>query len=199
MMPPDETAWEPWTPDQLATKLMGVAVPWYVVGGWALDLWHGEHRRDHDDLEFAVSPESAAAVAAHLSELRFFEAKAGTLTAFDAWKHIPETAWQFWGADLSAERWRVDMMLERGTPSHWVYKRDPNIVQARAQAVRTSADGLRYLAPANVLLFKAKHCRAKDQDDFEAALPKLSAKDRACLREWLALAHPGHSWLHHLL
>ena len=198
MIPPDEDSWEAWTPEYLAAKLSGVAAHWYVVGGWALDLWHGKQRRDHEDLEFATDPESAGKIAAHLSELTFFEAKAGELTSFDGWAEIPDTAWQFWGADLRAGRWRIDMMLERGSASHWGYKRDPRITQPRDQAVRTSKGGTRYLAPANVLLFKAKHCREKDQGDFQAALPQLSNKDRLQLGSWLRLTHPEHDWLRYL-
>ena len=198
MKPPDETAWEAWTPHQLAEKLVGVRAHWYIVGGWALDLWHGEQLRDHEDLEFATRPEYAGVVAARLSDLTFFEADAGELRRPAPWAQIPKTAWQYWGADLKAGRWRVDMMLERGSPSQWAYKRDPRITQARDQAVRVGAHGIRYLSPAIVLLFKAKHCRSKDQDDFQAALPKLSEEDRADLRQWLFLVDPDHTWLQHL-
>lgn len=198
MTPPDEDSWEAWTPEQLATKLSDVAAQWYVVGGWALDLWHGEQRRDHEDLEFVTSPKNAGQIATHLSDLTFFEARAGELRLPDCWAQIPDTAWQYWGADLKTGRWRVDMMLERGNSSQWVYKRDPRITQARDQAIRTSKDGIRYLAPANVLLFKAKHCRAKDQDDFQAALPELSSEDRTFLACWLKLSYPDHSWLRYL-
>ena len=198
MIPPDEDLWEAWSPEQLAAKLSDVAAQWYVVGGWALDLWHGKQRRDHEDLEFATGPESVVKIAAQLSELTFFEAKDGDLRSPGCWEQIPDTAWQYWGADLRAGRWRVDMMLERGTSSHWIYKRDPKITQAREQAVRTSNDGIRYLAPANVLLFKAKHCREKDENDFQAALPELSGEDRTSLRCWLSLVYPEHSWLRYL-
>lgn len=198
MTQPDEDSWEAWSPEQLAAKLSDVAAPWYVVGGWALDLWQGKQRRDHEDLEFVTSPENAGHIAADLSDLTFFEAKAGALKQPDCWTRIPDDAWQYWGADLKAGRWRVDMMLERGTSSHRVFKRDPKITQSRGQAIRVSKDGIRYLAPANVLLFKAKHCRAKDQHDFQAALPKLSGEDRTLLGCWLKLSYPGHSWLRYL-
>ncbi|MBB6465193.1 hypothetical protein HNQ96_001040 [Aminobacter lissarensis] len=38
----------------LASRLAGVSRPWCIVGGWALDLWHGHQKRDHEDLEFTV-------------------------------------------------------------------------------------------------------------------------------------------------
>ena len=39
IVPPNERAWDAWSPMQLAQKLNGVDAHWYVVGGWALDLW----------------------------------------------------------------------------------------------------------------------------------------------------------------
>jgi hypothetical protein len=90
------------------------------------------------------------------------------------------------------------MMLERGTPDDWRYKRAATPTQPRSQAIRKNAVGISYLAPPNVLLFKAKHCRPKYEADFQAALPKLDDQDRENLRRWLADLHPGHGWLSQL-
>lgn len=199
MTPPDENAWDAWSPEQLAAKLGGVNADWYIVGGWALDLWLGAQRREHEDLEFATTPTGAPIVASYLKELTFFEAKKGQMRKWNLNIHVDTDTWQFWGADLGDAQWRVDMMIERGTPAMWSYKRHPDLKQPRDQAIQTTADGIRYLAPANVLLFKAKHCRAKDEDDFEAALPRLTIKDRVNLRDWLGLYHPDHKWLHRLM
>lgn len=64
--------------------------------------------------------------------------------------------------------------------------------------IRQSADGIPYLAPELVLLFKSKHTRAKDQADFEETLPHLDPAQRATLAEYLGRLHPGHAWLERL-
>ena len=51
---PDLSLWDPWRPEEVAALLVGVAVPWYVAAGWAIDLFLGEERREHEDLEIAV-------------------------------------------------------------------------------------------------------------------------------------------------
>lgn len=61
--------------------------------------------------------------------------------------------------------------------------------------VHVSADGIPYLAPEAVLLFKAKYRRDKDETDFARALPKLNAAQRRWLRGCLTQTHPGHAWL----
>lgn len=195
MEAPNEDAWDAWSPEQLAERLSVSNVHWYIVGGWALDLFLGAQSRSHRDLEFAVSPTDAKQVSVHLSELTFYIAAQGQLTRWDDQSPISSDIWQFWGADMTAGRWRVDMMMVRGTSDQWVYKRDKSIRQSRAKAIRTSGDGIRYLAPANVLLFKAKHRRTEDDGDFQTVLPRLSEEDRANLSLWLRSNHPGHAWL----
>ena len=187
-------AWDAWRPTELACRLKRVSRRWYVVGGWALDLWHGFQTREHEDLEFSALSDDVAVFRELLGELAFFTAHAGVVEFLPKTAEPPTHVAQLWGLDTAAGYWRVDMMIERGTPSTWVYKRDPTIRAARSEAIRTDEKGIAYLAPAAVLLFKAKHRRPKDETDFERALPKLSLADRVILKQWLDIAHPGHAW-----
>lgn len=164
-----------------------------------MDLWRGYRSREHADLEFAVLPDQAGHCRRLLSDLDFFAARAGILTHLPAADALPADLWQLWGADMAAGFWRVDMMIERGPPEVWVCKRHPAIRLPRAAAIRRTPAGISYLAPALVLLFKAKHRRAKDERDFHAALPDLDASERADLRRWLEAVHPGHEWIGPLL
>ncbi len=193
--PPPQESWQAWHPEKLMERLTGIDLTWYVVGGWALDLWLGRQTREHEDLEFAILPEDFSACRQHLKELSFFSVHAGEIEPIAQHGAPPAHVSQFWGADVANARWRVDMMLERGTPSDWVYKRDAAISVPRATMVRRNQAGIPYLAPSAVLLFKAKYCRAKDERDFQTALRSLSAQDRSNLQAWLNYAHPGHAWL----
>lgn len=105
---------------------------------------------------------------------------------------------QIWCWDMAASRWRVDIMIEPGTTDTWVCKRDHAITLSRTEAVMLSPDGIPYLAPAAILLLKAKHLRPKDEVDLEMALPKLRHAERAWLRASLTKLHPGHVWIERL-
>lgn len=198
MQPPPDAAWEPWSPGDLFARLGGSDTDWYVVGGWALDLWHGEPTRVHEDLEFSVFASRAQRYQGVLSDLEFFTVRDGKLTHLPLVQPLPKDVWQLWGADIGAGRWRVDMMGDRGSPDMWVYKRDPTFTLPRTEAIRATAGGIRYLAPHIVLLFKARHAREKDHWDFRNALPRLELSERTALRRWLELWHPGHAWIEEL-
>ena len=52
---PDREAWAPWHPRDFAARMDGADFPWFVAGGWAIDLFLGTRTRDHEDLEIAVA------------------------------------------------------------------------------------------------------------------------------------------------
>lgn len=185
--------WCPWTPLELAHRLRHISDPWSVVGGWALDLWAGEVTREHDDIEIAILRPDFETFRAALPDMDIYCANAGEIWPLNGTP--PNHVSQFWCWDRAAKAFVLDIMIERGTPRTWVYKRDKWINRPRAAANGTGYKGLHYLTPACVLLFKAKACREKDQQDFEHFAPQLSSSERTWLKDALEHAHPSHPWI----
>lgn len=192
---PDHDAWSAWHPLELASRLAAVSKPWCIVGGWALDLWHGRQMRDHDDLEFTVLREDVGIFRQALQGLDFYTAGSGVVTLLPSDAELPADIVQIWCLGRIERRWRVDMMIEPGTPQTWICKRDPHIFGPRHEFVRSTPDGIPYLAPVAILLFKAKYRRVKDEADFGNALPKLTVSERAWLKASLEVVHTGHCWI----
>ena len=46
--------WQPFTVGVAARLLAGLPAPWWIAGGWALDLFVGRQSRAHDDLDVEV-------------------------------------------------------------------------------------------------------------------------------------------------
>jgi hypothetical protein len=166
-----------------------------MTGGWAFDLFLGQQTRDHADIEFATLPSDIPKARKALAELEFFAARNGELSFLERDADVPDAIWQLWDADFKSQVWRVDMMIERGTKDRWVYKRNSTISQPRDQATYLNDQGIPFLAPANVLLFKAKHTRDKDVQDFDRVLPHLRPHEKVLLRRWIASEHSVHPWL----
>jgi hypothetical protein len=191
---PAHDAWSAWHPRELAQRLAGISRPWCVVGGWALDLWHGRQTRDHGDLEFTVLREDIAVFRAALPGMNFYTVGNGIVEYLASDASPPAGISQVWCEDIVERCWRVDMMIEPGTPETWVYKREPEITRPRSEMVAQTPDGVAYLKPAAILLFKAKYQRDKDEADFANALPKLEPAERVWLKACLDAKHPGHGW-----
>ena len=194
-MHPDDAEWDAWRPAEVAARLAGVDVPWRVSAGWAIDLFLGGERREHDDLELAVPADRFDEIAAALGELDFHVVTRGLAAPVDESRELMETIHQTWRLDGPANRWRVDVFREPFDDDGWVARRDESIRLPYAELIEHTADGIPYERPEVVLLFKAKHARAKDEADLAAVLPRLSAERRALLADWIERAHPGHFWL----
>lgn len=190
-----QDVWCAWSPKELAQRLSGVGQPWCVVGGWALDLWHGVKTRPHEDIEFTVLRNDLTVFRDALPGFRFHAVDSGEVRPLDADEAPPADIAQVWCEDIASGCWRADMMLEEGTQETWVYKRDPSIRRPRREMVQFTEEGIPYLAPEAVLLFKAKYRRDKDEADFANALPKLGDEQRHWLKASIAKADAGHGWL----
>jgi hypothetical protein len=184
--------WEAWRPGEVAARLAGVRARWYVAGGWAIDLFLGERTRPHDDLEIAVAATDFPAVRAALAGHEFDVVGDGRRWPLDAAAF--QRHHQTWVRD-AAGVYRLDVFREPHDGDVWICRRDETLRRPYAEIVRRTPDGIPYLVPEIVLLFKAKAARPKDRADLAAALPALGPVRRAWLRRWLARVHPGHEWL----
>ena len=90
---------------------------------------------------------------------------------------------------------RIEFLLGEIDDRVWRSRRNPEVTMPVATMAATTADGLRYLAPEIVLLFKAKHLRPSDEADFDTALPELDLGRRHWLFHALEESHPVHPWM----
>ena len=191
----EELPWAPWTPDDVAVRLRAVDVTWAVAGGWAVDLFVGRVTRAHEDLEIVV-PSAAAEVL-----LRAFPAPAWAWRVPAPDEMFPPDAdslsrhHQTWLWDVQEGAFVLDLFRNRHEGGTWVCHRDESITAPWSDVVAHTADGVPYLLPEVVLLYKAKHARPKDVADLENLVPRMSTEDRGRLVDWLRMVHPGHEWL----
>ncbi len=190
---PDLSAWDAWLPGDAARLLRGADAPWYVTGGWALDLFRGHRTRDHDDLEIAVPADRFSEIQRALSDYDLYvigDGLAHPLTPEALTEHH-----QTWVRERLTGLWRLDVMREPWDGDVWVFRRDPRIRLPRDRVISRTADGIPYARPEVALLYKAKSARPKDDDDFAGILPLLDPAACRWLAETLALVHPRHRWL----
>jgi hypothetical protein len=169
-----------------------------VVGGWALDLWRGEQTRAHADIEIAIPRACFAAMRNHLWEFKLFSVGDGLVNALPDNEEPPLDRHQNWVLDECASAWRLDIFLEPSDAETWIYRRNESLRASRPRMVGISSNGVPYLRPQGILLFKAKALRDKDDRDFAACVPLMRDEDRLWLKQALNHTHPDHPWISRL-
>ena len=184
-----------WTPSEIAQRLAGVTAPWCVAAGWALDLFRGKQTRDHGDLEIAVPFD-------RFPEIRFpghvFDAVDSGCIWADATPEVLAVTHQTWLRDPATGNYLVDVIREPHDGDTWICRHNRTIRLPYREIIQHTPDGIPYLAPELVLLFKAKHARPKDQADFEGTVSHLSPAQRTTLADLIARTYPEHAWLRDL-
>lgn len=189
-------AWSALSPTELAQELAGFSRPWWVVGGWAIEA-ATEFRREHEDTDISILACDVPAFVAHMSDRwHVWNNVGGVLHPLgDRWLTVDEPDSQLWLRANAASPWVADIPLTPDRDGLWTNKRIPSHVATVEDVTWADSDGIRYLRPEIVLVYKARLRRPKDDPDFEATLPVLSPGQRQWIREALAEVAPDHPWL----
>jgi uncharacterized protein CbrC (UPF0167 family) len=183
-----------WAPSDVARHLADIAAPWCVAAGWALDLFRGRQTREHGDIEIAIPAASFPEVRGRFPGYVFDAVGSGRIWE-DATPDALAAVHQTWLRDPATGNYLLDVFREPHDGDTWICRRDERIRFPYSEIIHHTQDGIPYLAPELVLLFKAKHARQKDQADFDATVPRMSRAQRETLAGLLARVHPGHRWL----
>lgn len=182
---PDLAKWDAWRPEQVKRLLARVEAPWYVAAGWAIDLFLGAERREHEDLEIAVPSDRFGEVVAALAGFELFVVGHRLATPLAQAGDLLDTYHQTWVLERATGVWRLDVFREPSDRDTWICRRDETIRLPYDQLIERTGDGIPYGRPEVILLFKAKHAhRSKDKGDLAAVLPRLEPERRRWLAEF---------------
>jgi hypothetical protein len=184
--------WAPWSPEEVASRLARSNARWYVVAGWAIDLFRGSESRAHDDIEIGVARDDFPLIRSSLRDFDFEVVGSGRRwpLASDAF----HSHFQTWVRDRVTLEYHLDVFRDPHDGDEWVCRRDDRIRMPYDELIRVTDSGIPYMSPEVALLFKAKHQREKDQFDFEGTITLLDQRQTQWLRTNLELVHPGHPW-----
>jgi len=193
--------WQPWNPYEVAAFFANLPVPWWIAGGWAIDLFLGRQTREHEDIDVLLLRRDNLAVRALLG---LWDVQAALppprdeTWPFRPWRRneaLDETIHDVWCRPDAMQPWAIQLMIADTRDGLWLFRRMPTISRSVATIGETTPEGVPYLAPEIQLLYKARGLRPKDEADFWQTLPALSRDRRVWLRETLLQAHPHHPWL----
>lgn len=196
-MPRIETPWGPWEPaplDHVISLFRPLDAPWWVSGGYAIELAVGHAYRDHGDVDISILRRDQLTVRRLLTGWDCHVADPpGTLRPWPTHETLPTSAHDVWVREHPDGPWRFQLMLEESDGDTWLCRRDPRIRRPLG-TIGVEAGGFLRLAPGIQLLYKGKNPRPNDEVDFDRALPLLTAHERRWLNEALATAYGTHPW-----
>jgi adenylate kinase family enzyme len=181
-------------PLRLAAWMGDLPCPWFVAGGWALDLFLETVTRPHGDIEMLIFREDQAVLQNYLTM-----SDGVSLTKLERGVEHPWTRGETLEPSIHQLRARstdfdFDIFIADSDVEHWRFRRDRRVVRLKNEIGAISAHRIPFLIPEIVLLFKAKLLLEKDHADFTLAAPHLSAEARRWLTGALALAYPECVW-----
>jgi hypothetical protein len=188
--------WKALDPDEVGMLFASAGFPWWIAGGWAMDLFLERQSRHHDDIDIGVFRSDQVRLRVLLSGWDVHVVCKGRRWEWNG-ESLQPSINDLWIRRDRAQPWCMQVMLNDGGGDQWVDRRDNFMRMTRSEAIHHDRQQP-YLAPHIQLLFKAKDHRPKDDLDFRAAFPLLQPDEKTWLTDELNKRHPGHVWLHEI-
>jgi hypothetical protein len=176
--------WEPLRPDDAAVLLRGLDAPWWIAGGWSLDLFVGRELRTHKDLDVAVLRRDQRRVFDALTGWELAVAYDGALDVWEG-EELPDDRHGVWARPRDAARWQLELVFDDADGDMWRYRREPRVTRPLASLGPVGGPQ----PPEVTLLYKARD--AGHERDWDAVAPLLDDAARSWLTDAVALAHPA--------
>lgn len=192
--------WRSLSPAEVAALMEGVQAPWWLAGGHAIEAFTGVPR-PHEDADMCFFGRDVPELRRHFEgRYHLWSVHAATFRPLtDDHPEPLDLRSQIWIREHSQAPWLVDGLITPDVDGRWLSKRDPTHVADLDEVTWVAGDGVRYLDPEIVLLFKASLDRRKDRRDLEVAWPLLGEKRQTWLMDSLARLYPDHRWREVLL
>ena len=188
--------WKPLTLEAAVMLFQKAPFRWFVAGGYAVEQFLGTSIRAHDDIDIAVFRDEQITVQEWLNSWQLYAADPpGTLRRWETGEYLAEGIHDIWGHRFGADAWQLQLMLVEVNGDEWYSRFDPAVREKR-EALIANYHGLPCTRIDVQLLYKSRHHRPKDDQDFYAALPHLSVDAKRWLNENIRRLRPdGHDWL----
>jgi len=181
---------------EVASLMRGFPRPWYIAGGWAIDLFLGHETRAHDDIDIAILRKDQAELRSHLATWAFEKVVDGNRVPWAEGERLDPPVHEVHAT--SATQAPIGFLFNESSGATWRFRRNPVITRSLDHIGMQTSAGVPFLVPEIVLLFKAKGPGPKDAHDFDLVQVRLSAGPRRWLKNALETCHSGHPWIDRL-
>ena len=171
--------------------------PWFVAGGWAIDLAIGRVTRQHNDIDFCIFRDSLHQFLSYFEEWKIEVSIPGTSQRL-ACQSIEDATLPRHELHCDFENINIEILLNDRAGENLLFRRDTSIALPLERFTCWTNDNIPFVHPAWLLLFKAKYSKEKDQKDFKEVIKILSKDDLKWLHQALCQHQPDSQWLREL-
>lgn len=181
---------------RIHSLMSGFRRPWYIAGGWAMDLYLGKVSREHEDIEIVVFREDQFCLKKYLKKWDMYKVEDRELKPWGT-ECLKFPIHEVHAFNEQSDN-KFEILLNETDGVDWKYRRDLRVKLPLTEVGSFTESGLPYLNPLIVLLYKSKHIRSKDQRDFLKIYDELSIEQKNWLGNALSFQDPKHRWLEKL-
>ena len=194
---------------------------WCFAGGWAIDLFLGKESRGHKDLDIVVFKNEIHEVISYMKTkgwrietptrqgfLPVTEENVSELEIDNMWcmneaypldylKVDEQGSCNFYQYERDVQEVFdfLEVLLNSTEGGYFIYQQNPSIRLEMSRAIFEN-NGLPYLAPEIVLLYKSKYLSEDNQADFDLVSAKLDSEQIKWLKEALTTEYGSdHPWV----
>jgi hypothetical protein len=189
------TQWSPLLVPDTIRLFAKAPFAWGLAGGFAIEQFVGHPLRSHSDVDVLIFRDNQLLLQQWLNEWHLFAADPpGELREWETGEYLPIGINDIWGHAQNNQCWQIQLMLMEVTGDTWYSRRNDSVRGHRNDLIVQYA-GVPCIRVEVLLLFKSKNIRPKDDVDFHACLPKMTARSKQWLSKTLGVLYPdGHQW-----
>ncbi|GEN86163.1 MULTISPECIES: short-chain dehydrogenase [Oceanobacillus] len=191
--------WEPLSLQEIRYLMKDISIPWWIAGGWALDLHYGKQTRKHEDMDILIRKTHLPFLKKYLGEsYELFLANKGSLSKLTDSENLNIQSGSIWVKMKHEIIWLFEIMLIDTENNEWIYKRNNQIKRPLSEIGAITEDDIPYIKPEIQLLYKggSSVIRQKDNNDLERMLPILKRDEMKWLHHALSQQfNREHPWL----
>ncbi|MHA1366173.1 MAG: nucleotidyltransferase domain-containing protein [Candidatus Heimdallarchaeota archaeon] len=198
----DDKNWDPLLPEDVLELLIlellsGIDIPWWIAGGWVIDLFLGLKTRDHYDIDVQILRKDQLILQSFLSDWDLYKTNQPGLKPWIKDEFLQIGVNSIWCRKQPTSPWKMEVLLLDTEGDKWFYRRKPSIRGFISEISLKTKTGIPYLSPEIQLLFKAQKIPTqKDEQDFLNILPYLERDKLLWLKEKILVQFGiNHDWL----
>ncbi|GGA29463.1 nucleotidyltransferase domain-containing protein [Paenibacillus physcomitrellae] len=182
----------------LKQQMNGFDKPWFVAGGWTIDLFVGEVTRSHKDVDLCLFREDAEYALEYFHEWDIYVAIPGE-QRLEKVRGIQDIESPRYGLHMYKDKQFLEILLTNRTDDQILFRKNTRIQMSLDEFSKKSGE-LPYVNPAWQLLFKSLNPREEDEHDFLIYLHRSAAERPAklWLQENMKAMNGSPSWIEEL-